>query len=160
MGLAHFTHSAVFDPMMPPMIPFPRLFIYLAGALQVTGAVGLVILPFFDSAWASRCIVALLVLVISMTPANVYVYLQDVPVASYRLEYNWNGHGVHAAFLIVLIIWLSGLALAYRGRPPLAENVFRQLQHARRPATKISRWSPVMPVQGLDNMLTTMSKGT
>lgn len=39
-GVAHFVRPAVYLPMMPPYLPAPLLLIYLSGAVEIAGGLG------------------------------------------------------------------------------------------------------------------------
>lgn len=123
MGLSHFTHHNIFVALIPPWIPLSSLCVYLTGMFQICGALGLATLPFFDSALASHCCCSLAFLVLLMSPANVYSYTNDVPIAGQRLDYSWTGHGLQFLLLFIVEIWLLTLAIVHKNRPPLRERI-------------------------------------
>ncbi|MGO4617442.1 hypothetical protein AB4305_24060 [Nocardia sp. 2YAB30] len=67
------THTD-FIPMVPPFVPFPSLMIYLTGALELLGAVGL-----FRANTRRPAGLGLVALFLVMLPANIYVAVSDVP---------------------------------------------------------------------------------
>jgi uncharacterized membrane protein len=83
-GTTHFLPEALADspapthtdfiPMVPPFVPFPSLMIYLTGALELLGAVGL----FLPNTRRSAGL-GLVALFLVMLPANIYVAVSDVP---------------------------------------------------------------------------------
>lgn len=72
-GLGHFTRTALFAAIVPPFFPFPSQLVLLSGALELAGAIGL-LLPAFART-ASAC---LALLMIAIFPANVYAANQVV----------------------------------------------------------------------------------
>jgi len=72
-GVAHFTRTALFSTIIPPFFPHRPQLVLLSGALELAGAVGL-LLPAFTRA-ASFC---LALLMIAIFPANVYAANQSV----------------------------------------------------------------------------------
>jgi uncharacterized membrane protein len=72
-GVAHFTRTALFATIIPPFFPHRAQLVLLSGALELAGALGL-LLPAFTRA-ASFC---LALLMIAIFPANVYAANQSV----------------------------------------------------------------------------------
>lgn len=68
VGLTHFLAPGSFLRIVPPYLPAPRLLVYLSGAAEVAGGLGL-LWP-ATRGWAAGGLVALLVAVF---PANVYM---------------------------------------------------------------------------------------
>ena len=67
-GALHFIRPEIFERIVPPMLPAPRLLVLLSGAAEVAGGLGL-LLP-ATRRWAAWGLLALLVAVF---PANVYM---------------------------------------------------------------------------------------
>jgi uncharacterized membrane protein len=98
-GANHFANTALYLPMMPPYLPYPRELVYLSGLAEVLLGVG-VLVP------ATRRLAAwgIILLLIAIFPANVHIALHDVPVfgATHGLGvWNW----VRLPFQGVLIAW-------------------------------------------------------
>lgn len=72
-GVAHFTRTALMASIIPPFFPFRSQLVLLSGALELAGAIGL-LLPAFSRA-AATC---LALLMIAIFPANVYAANQVV----------------------------------------------------------------------------------
>jgi uncharacterized membrane protein len=72
-GLLHFTRTALLATIIPPFFPYRPQLVLLSGALELAGAIGL-LLPAFTRL-ASAC---LAVLMIALFPANVYAANQSV----------------------------------------------------------------------------------
>jgi uncharacterized membrane protein len=66
-GIGHFTRTAMFATIVPPFFPFRAQLVLVSGAMELAGAVGL-LLPQFTRT-ASLCLVGLM---IAIFPANVY----------------------------------------------------------------------------------------
>lgn len=67
-GITHFTHPAGFLRIVPPYLPAPLLLVYLSGAAELAGGLGLLIPA--TRRWAAWGLLALL---IAVFPANVYM---------------------------------------------------------------------------------------
>ncbi|MBT9392249.1 DoxX family membrane protein [Hymenobacter sp. NST-14] len=67
-GLLHFLRPEGFVRIVPPYLPQPLLLVYLSGAAEIAGALGLLVPA--TRRWAAGGLVALLVAVF---PANVYM---------------------------------------------------------------------------------------
>ena len=67
-GALHFLRPEIFERIVPPALPAPRLLVLLSGAAEVAGGLGL-LLP-ATRRWAAWGLLALLVAVF---PANVYM---------------------------------------------------------------------------------------
>ena len=72
-GVGHFTRTAMFASIIPPALPYRPQLVLLSGAMELAGAVGL-LLPAFTRA-ASTCLAVLMIVIF---PANVYVANQTV----------------------------------------------------------------------------------
>lgn len=67
-GITHFTNPAGFLRIVPPYLPAPLLLVYLSGAAELAGGLGLLIPA--TRRWAAWGLLALL---IAVFPANVYM---------------------------------------------------------------------------------------
>ncbi|GAA4019204.1 DoxX family protein [Hymenobacter fastidiosus] len=67
-GILHFVAPATFLRIVPPYLPAPGLLVYLSGAAEIAGGLGL-LLP-ATRRWASW---GLIVLLAAVFPANVYM---------------------------------------------------------------------------------------
>jgi uncharacterized membrane protein len=72
-GIAHFTRTALVMTLIPPFFPYRPQLVLVSGAMELAGALGL-LLPAFTRT-ASAC---LAVLMIAIFPANVYAANQNV----------------------------------------------------------------------------------
>lgn len=70
-GVLHFVKPRLFAAIVPPMLPAPMLLVYLSGAAEIIGGLG-VLVPSLR-VWAGWWLIALLVAVF---PANVYMALE------------------------------------------------------------------------------------
>ena len=74
-GLSHFTRTKNdMVKMVPPVFPRPLGLVYLTGAFEIMGAIGLVVLP--GLRWLVGICLALLL--VALFPANVYAALNKV----------------------------------------------------------------------------------
>jgi uncharacterized membrane protein len=68
-GIAHFTNTSFYQPMMPPYLPYHLELIYLSGIIEILLGIGLLI-PRFSRMSAF----GIILLLIAVTPANIYMY--------------------------------------------------------------------------------------
>ncbi|MBD2713516.1 DoxX family protein [Microvirga sp. STR05] len=67
-GLLHFLAPATFVRIVPPYLPAPLLLVYLSGAAEIVGALGLLF-----PATRRLAVLGLLLLLVAVFPANVYM---------------------------------------------------------------------------------------
>ena len=74
VGISHFRNPQIFVEITPPFLPFPLFLVYLTGAMEIAGGIG-IIHP------ASRVLAGrlLVLFLIAVFPANLYMWLSDVP---------------------------------------------------------------------------------
>lgn len=104
-GIAHFVHTSVFAAIVPPIFPHPAFWVKFTGALEIAGALGLV-LPKFTRT-ASTCIALLMVLIF---PANIY--------AAHRTVGGLHMPGVPLRLAMqiayILLVLLAGWGMPHR----------------------------------------------
>ncbi len=69
-GVSHFLLTRFFVAIMPPYLPWPHAAVYVSGAFEIIGAIGL-LLPAYRRAAG----IGLFVLTILVTPANIHMAL-------------------------------------------------------------------------------------
>lgn len=69
-GIAHFLVPELFVRIMPPYLPLHYPAVYLSGALELAGAMGILLSA--TRRWAGNGLVALTV---AVTPANIHMWL-------------------------------------------------------------------------------------
>jgi len=74
-GIMHFVRADWYLAMMPPYFPLPLMLVYLSGAAEIAGGIG-VLIPKTRrlAAWG------LIVLLVAVFPANLYIAMENVPV--------------------------------------------------------------------------------
>jgi uncharacterized membrane protein len=109
-GVTHFTNAEFFLTMMPPYLPFHLEIVWISGAFEVLGAIGLLLARTRLAAG-----IGLIVLTIAVTPANVYMAMNPdlFPDANVTALY---GRLAFQVFFLWLI-WFStgGVRAARRG---------------------------------------------
>ena len=108
-GLFHVVEPDRFLPIMPPVIPDPRLVIIATGIAEILGGLGLLV-PITRRGAG----LGLAAYVVCVYPANLYHALWHVHVPP--LPDSWWYHGPRLAFQPVLV-WLSGFAAGVWPRP-------------------------------------------
>ena len=101
-GVLHFVKPRVFEAIVPPSLPAPRLLVYLSGVAEVLGGAGLLVPAL--RVWAGWGLAALLVAVF---PANLYMAQRSDRFA--RLAPRWLllARLPLQAVLIVWVLWAS-----------------------------------------------------
>jgi uncharacterized membrane protein len=69
-GITHFTNMELFVAIMPPYIGYHTEIVYISGALEILGAIGILV-PALRQ-WAGN---GLLLLVVCVSPANIHMWL-------------------------------------------------------------------------------------
>ena len=72
-----FSHPAPYVQIVPPFVPAPLAMVYLSGAAEIAGGVGLLFPPFRRAA-----AVGLVTLLIAVLPANIYMAVENIQVTS------------------------------------------------------------------------------
>jgi uncharacterized membrane protein len=80
-GIAHFAVAGDFIRMVPPWLPAPALLVYVSGAAEIAGAVGLQI-PRLRK-WAAYGLIALF---IAVFPANVHMAVHHISPGRFHAE--------------------------------------------------------------------------
>lgn len=98
VGALHFIYTGGFEKIVPDFLPYHLAFVYTSGFLEVLGGIGLLI-PRISrfAAWL------LVVLYITIFPANVYQAVNNIPVAA--LPHDPPLIWLRLPFVAVLIAW-------------------------------------------------------
>jgi len=103
-GIAHFRNPQIFVDIVPPFLPFPLFLVYLTGAMEIAGGIGII---YPDSRILTGRLLVLFL--IAVFPANLYMWTSDVPFNGTLLT--TQQHLLRFAVQIILIImalFLSG----------------------------------------------------
>lgn len=98
VGIAHFVWPEPFERIVPKKLPAPRALVYISGAFEILGGVGLV-LPYAPkvAAWG------LIALLVAVFPANINMAVNDLPLGTKKLP-RWV-HWVRLPLQAVLVAW-------------------------------------------------------
>ena len=101
VGVTHFTDPAQFMLIVPPYLPYPLALVYVSGAAEILGGLGL--LWSRTRTWAAWGLITLL---IAVYPANIHmlvneIYLPDMPREKWLL---WARMPVQFLFAL-WILW-------------------------------------------------------
>ncbi|MCP9496208.1 MAG: DoxX family protein [Pyrinomonadaceae bacterium MAG19_C2-C3] len=99
-GILHFTHTDFYLLIMPPYLPFHRALVYLSGAFEIAGGVGLII-PRTKKA-ASYGLIALL---LAVFPANIYMATDDVSINGNRFSPLLLWLRLPLQFILIALVW-------------------------------------------------------
>ncbi|SPJ33890.1 DoxX family protein [Kushneria phyllosphaerae] len=107
-GIAHFVWPAAFASIIPPSLPFKMPAVFITGAFELLGAIG-ILLPRYRRAAG----IGLIALTLCVTPANIYMWWhaeQFAPIPSWLLLLRLPLQ----VLLIVCIAWSTQLIGARR----------------------------------------------
>lgn len=103
-GIAHFTQDDMFAAIVPPLLPFPYLIVWVTGVIEIILAVGLI--------WPRyRRLSGLLFApyLLAVLPANIYMAVAGIPLGDHAASPTALWIRVALQFpLIALILWASG----------------------------------------------------
>ena len=106
IGVLHFTHLPTFLPMMPDYLPLHRELVWLSGAFEILGGVGLLV-P------ATRRFAAwgLLALLVAVFPANLNMAMNEIYLPIEGLPQNKAALWLRLPFQLVFLaeVWFVGL---------------------------------------------------
>ena len=102
-GALHFLRPRVFEAIVPPSLPAPRLLVYVSGVAEVAGGLGLLVPAL--RAWAGWGLAALLVAVF---PANVFMARQSGRFRRVAPAWALWARLPLQAVLIAWVLWASG----------------------------------------------------
>ena len=74
VGVKHFNDVDFFLVIVPPYIKFPLLAVYISGFFEII--LGLLLIPMSTRKFAG---IGIILLLISVFPANIYLYTSEVP---------------------------------------------------------------------------------
>jgi len=103
-GILHFVQDDVFAAIVPPLLPFPFLIVWITGVMELVLAVGLVMPKY-------RKLSGLLLApyLLAVLPANIYMAMADIPFDGKDLTTVQLWGRVALQFpLIAVILWASG----------------------------------------------------
>ena len=103
-GILHFVEVDSFAAIVPPLLPFPKVIVWVTGMMEIGFAVGL-LLPKYQKLsgfWLAPFLLAVL-------PANIYMAMYNIPMGETTASPTVLWVRVALQFpLIVLILWASG----------------------------------------------------
>ena len=102
-GVLHFVKPRLFEAIVPPSLPAPRLMVYVSGAAEILGGLGL-LAPALR-VWAGWGLAALLVAVF---PANVLMARQSERFRRVAPRWALWARLPLQAVLIAWVLWASG----------------------------------------------------
>ena len=83
VGVKHFSDVDFFLVIVPPYIKFPHLAVYISGFFEII--LGLLLIPMSTRKFAG---IGIIILLISVFPANIYLYISEVPQKIYGITKN------------------------------------------------------------------------
>ena len=103
-GITHFTQDETYAGIVPPLLPFPFIIVWVTGIMELFFAVGLAIKKFrkISGFWLAPFLLAVL-------PANIYMAMYNIPLGD--MESSSTALWIRVALqfpLIALILWASG----------------------------------------------------
>lgn len=99
-GIGHFTNTELFLAIMPPFLPFHLAAVYISGAFEIAGALGLL-----HSKTRRSAGIGLFVLTIAVTPVNIYMWM--TPEAFSDIPESFLSLRLVVQVLLLMCIWWS-----------------------------------------------------
>jgi uncharacterized membrane protein len=96
-GVLHFVKPRLFAAIVPPLLPAPLLLVYLSGAAEILGGLG-VLVPGLR-VWAGWWLIALL---LAVFPANVYMALE---AEKFGIAPVWLWLRLPLQFVLIAWVW-------------------------------------------------------
>ena len=124
VGLRHFQDPAWFEPIVPPIFGFAKLWVLISGVAEIMVGVALVIAGFeiivdHGTYYRERAGVSSALLLILLYPANLYMWIYDVELGGGE-SLSPFGHIVRLLLQIggiAISLWISGLSIeSLKGR--------------------------------------------
>ena len=103
-GIMHFVEVEAFAGIVPPLLPFPKLIVWVTGVMEMMFAVGLLLTKYrkLSGFWLAPFLLAVL-------PANIYMAMYNIPMGETVATPTALWVRVALQFpLIALILWASG----------------------------------------------------
>ena len=103
-GIMHFVKVESFAAIVPPLLPFPKIIVWVTGVMEMVFAVGLLLPKYrkLSGFWLAPFLLAVL-------PANIYMAMYNVPMGEMTTSPVLLWVRVTLQFpLIALILWASG----------------------------------------------------
>ena len=103
-GILHFVQDDSFAAIVPPLLPFPEIIVWITGGIELVLAVGLTLPRYRKAAgmWLAPYLLAVL-------PANIYMAMNNMPLGEDLVSpVTLWGRVVLQFPLIALILWASG----------------------------------------------------
>ena len=103
-GITHFTQDDAYAAIVPPLLPFPLMIVWITGFMEFVFAAGLVLKKFrkISGFWLAPYLLAVL-------PSNIYMALYNIPLGDMQASPSALWVRVALQFpLIALILWASG----------------------------------------------------
>jgi uncharacterized membrane protein len=80
-GIMHFVNPDPFVKIVPPLLLYPSMVVYISGFFEILGGIGILIPRFRRAAaWG------LIVLLVSVFPANIYMATNQIQIAEVPLQ--------------------------------------------------------------------------
>ena len=102
-GIEHFRGPQKFVEIVPPYFPFALFLVYLTGAMEIAGGLGII---YPETREIAGRLMALFL--IAVYPANFYMWINDIPFNGTRLT--TNGHLIRLGIQFLLIIIAFGFS--------------------------------------------------
>ena len=103
-GIMHFVKVESFTAIVPPLLPFPKMIVWVTGVMEIAFAIGLLLPKYrkLSGFWLAPFLLAVL-------PANIYMAMYDIPMGDSVASPTALWVRVALQFpLIALILWASG----------------------------------------------------
>ena len=111
-GILHFVEVDSFAAIVPPLLPFPKVIVWVTGLMEIAFAIGLLVPKYrkLSGLWLAPFLLAVL-------PANSYMAMYNIPMGETTASPTVLWVRVVLQFpLIALILWASGNINGFKER--------------------------------------------
>lgn len=99
-GITHFTHTAFYVSIMPPLIPWPLFWVYITAVIEL-----LLLCGFWIADTRYYCALGLILFSILVFPANIYMALYPDRFSQYSLTTLYAR--LPLQFVLIYVCWLA-----------------------------------------------------
>lgn len=107
VGIQHFTNPAWFEPIVPATLDDARFWVHASGVVEILVGLGLIV-----PQTRQRAGLATAVTLVALYWANLYMWMENVPLDGRVYETHWHVLRALAQVMMILVaLWIGGYIL-------------------------------------------------